>query len=571
MYNISNQSKIIDILDDIRNHNLYVHNDILEFAEFDSDEFSDRPVYLVETLATINSIVNNGAMLLYGGHGGGKTTLSKYLGQVFLNKSEYQIEKAILRGHQQLTEEKMLGTLNFKQILSPDLIPEDGEIDVKWNEFVKSEWKIIDEINRLTPYAQNILLSLLAEGVVKYQNQTYPIGDFTVFATMNPPDEGNVILPPPFMDRFALALPITMPDHSTLQTIGKTDDSQKNDFSFSLGGVVLDEIKDEVSKLKYDPEAEEFINTIVSEYRLCDRIVKEASDSITVDKGLCTNGSECRYLTTELPCSKIEHPLSVRVKQDLYKYGKALAWFLGYDTVKVIHINALAPYMIWHRSKLSERYIRNNLKEYFNNNKFSVNANLDGTKEIVSLIFNKFEHRMKNFLIDYKKAMNADLHIDELEQLIDKCSGYDEDLMIIKEIHPELVKLKKVYTKVIDYKKAIKEAYDPRVLMDLHGKLKREYSIQIRQQLSKEIETKIRKNKITKFDKQRFKIVISDIIDLKSVKIEIKGLKDFKKEPLSSLITEYDLTVMKIDNILYFEYQGPENTQLINELKKLTK
>ena len=571
MYNISNQSKIIDILDDIRNHNLYVHNDILEFAEFDSEEFSDRPVYLVETLATINSIVKNGAMLLYGGHGGGKTTLSKYLGQVFLNKSEYQIEKAILRGHQQLTEEKMLGSLNFKQILSPDLIPEDGDIDVKWNEFVKSEWKIIDEINRLTPYAQNILLSLLAEGVVKYQNQTYPIGDFTVFATMNPPDEGNVILPPPFMDRFALALPITMPDHSTLQTIGKTDDSQKNDFSFSLGGVALNEIKDEVSKLKYDPEAEEFINTIVSEYRLCDRIVKEASDSITVDKGLCTNGSECRYLTTELPCSKIEHPLSVRVKQDLYKYGKALAWFLGYDTVKVIHINALAPYMIWHRSKLSERYIRNNLKEYFNNNKFSVNANLDGTKEIVSLIFNKFEHRMKNFLIDYKKAMNADLHIDELEQLIDKCSGYDEDLMIIKEIHPELVKLKKVYTKVIDYKKAIKEAYDPRVLMDLHGKLKREYSIQIRQQLSKEIETKIRKNKITKFDKQRFKIVISDIIDLKSVKIEIKGLKDFKKEPLSSLITEYDLTVMKIDNILYFEYQGPENTQLINELKKLTK
>ena len=571
MYNISNQSKIIDILDDIRNHNLYVHNDILEFAEFDSDEFSDRPVYLVETLATINSIVKNGAMLLYGGHGGGKTTLSKYLGQVFLNKSEYQIEKAILRGHQQLTEEKMLGSLNFKQILSPDLIPEDGEIDVKWNEFVKSEWKIIDEINRLTPYAQNILLSLLAEGVVKYQNQTYPIGDFTVFATMNPPDEGNVILPPPFMDRFALALPITMPDHSTLQTIGKTDDSQKNDFSFSLGGVALNEIKDEVSKLKYDPEAEEFINTIVSEYRLCDRIVKEASDSITVDKGLCTNGSECRYLTTELPCSKIEHPLSVRVKQDLYKYGKALAWFLGYDTVKVIHINALAPYMIWHRSKLSERYIRNNLKEYFNNNKFSVNANLDGTKEIISLISNKFEYRMKNFLIDYKKAINADINIDELEKLIDKCSGHFQDLMIKKEIHPELVKLKKVYTKVIDYKKAIKEAYDPRVLMDLHGKLKREYSIQIRQQLSKEIETKIRKNKVTKFDKQRFKIEISDIIELKSVNIEIKGLKDFKKEPLSSLITEYDLTVMKVNNYLNFEYQGPENTQLLNELKKLSK
>jgi len=497
--------------------------------------------------------------------------LSKYLGQVFLNKSEYQIEKAILRGHQQLTEEKMLGSLNFKQILSPNLIPEDGDIQVKWNDFVKSEWKIIDEINRLSPYAQNILLSLLAEGVVKYQNQSYPIGDFTVFATMNPPDEGNEILPPPFMDRFALALPITMPDHSTLQTIGKIDESEKNDFSFALDNGVLIDIKDEVSKIKYDSDAEELINNIVSEYRLCDRIVKEASDSITVDNGLCTNGSECRYFTTELPCGKIKQPLSVRVKQDLYKYGKALAWFLGSEKVKTIHIKALAPYMIWHRSKLSKQYISNNIKDNFNNNKFSVNANLEGTKEIVSLISDKFEYRMKNFLIDYKKAINADLHIDELEKLIDKCSKNEQDLMIKKEIHPELVKLKKVYTKVIDYKKEIKEANDQKVLMELHGALKREYSIQIRQQLSREIETKIRKNKVTKFNKQRFKIEISDIIELKSVVIEIKGLKDFKKETLSSLVTEYDLTVIKVNNFLNFEYQGPENTQLLNELKKLSK
>ena len=84
----------------------------------------------------------------------------------------------------------------------------DGNIEVQWNDFVKSQWKIIDEVNRLSHYAQNILLSLLAEGVVKYQNQSYPIGNFTVFATMNPPDEGNVVLPMPFMDRFALALPI---------------------------------------------------------------------------------------------------------------------------------------------------------------------------------------------------------------------------------------------------------------------------------------------------------------------------------------------------------------------------
>ncbi|SVD58075.1 uncharacterized protein METZ01_LOCUS410929, partial [marine metagenome] len=163
----SKQNKIIDMLDEVRNHNLYVHNDLLEGANFSISAFENRKVYLVETLATLNAIVTNGTMLLYGGHGGGKTTLIKKLGEIFLSKPEPDIEKAILRGHPQLTEEKILGSLNFKQILSPDLIPDDGDIEVQWNHFVKSRWKIVDEVNRLKPYAQNILLSLLAEGVVK--------------------------------------------------------------------------------------------------------------------------------------------------------------------------------------------------------------------------------------------------------------------------------------------------------------------------------------------------------------------------------------------------------------------
>ena len=43
--------------------------------------------------------------MLYGGHGGGKTTLAKYLGQIFCHLSKDKIEDCILRGHPQLTEE----------------------------------------------------------------------------------------------------------------------------------------------------------------------------------------------------------------------------------------------------------------------------------------------------------------------------------------------------------------------------------------------------------------------------------------------------------------------------------
>ncbi len=58
MYKMSYQSEIIDLLDEIRNYNLYIHNDTLKFIKFNINEFSDRPVYLVETLATINSITS---------------------------------------------------------------------------------------------------------------------------------------------------------------------------------------------------------------------------------------------------------------------------------------------------------------------------------------------------------------------------------------------------------------------------------------------------------------------------------------------------------------------------------
>ena len=112
----NNNIELIRALDKIRLGNLYVHNDELPFANFKTVELKDRKVYLVETLAVINALVDRGTMLLFGGHGGGKTTLAKYLGQVFYKFSKDEIEDCILRGHPQLTEEKILGSLDIAQL-----------------------------------------------------------------------------------------------------------------------------------------------------------------------------------------------------------------------------------------------------------------------------------------------------------------------------------------------------------------------------------------------------------------------------------------------------------------------
>jgi MoxR-like ATPase len=66
-----------------------------------------------------------------------------------------------------------------------------GEEEVVWRQFVTNFWKIIDEVNRLTPYAQDILMSLLAEGTVKYYDSILNIDKYTLYATINPQDVGT--------------------------------------------------------------------------------------------------------------------------------------------------------------------------------------------------------------------------------------------------------------------------------------------------------------------------------------------------------------------------------------------
>jgi len=578
--------EIIDLLDELRNNNLYVHNKELKGLDFNQSELTDRPVYLVETLSTINVLVKKGTMMLYGGHGGGKTTLSKYLGQMFLGKTSTEIEQAILRGHPQLTEEKILGSLNLEQLMGHKKI-KDGNIEVQWNDFVKSQWKIIDEVNRLSPYAQNILLSLLAEGVVKYQNQSYPVGNFTVFATMNPPDEGNFNLPMPFMDRFALALPITMPDYLSMQTIGKKDKlNNKTTFDFRLKNNDLDSIQDSIQdSIEYEPEAEEFINNIIADYRLCVKLTKEASEDLTVDNGLCTNGGGCHYFEKDLICHKTRNPLSVRVKEDLYRYGRAFAWLLGYEKVTSIHIKTIAPYLIWHRSNLSKKFLKENIKSKFEDKVFSMNSELEGTKTIINQIHSRFENRYPNFIKPFNNALKSKLAATDFTELIRKSKEDTDDLLIAMELLPELQKLEGYYDKMLAYQKDINDTNDITELNTISSKLKREYKIRNRQLLANKIENKIMKLKTEKYPQIKIEIVDSTDVSKSQILVDLftpiyGNPLDFtqsigKNNTISKNSDEFNIEVKHFrngDNIkLMCNYQGPENSIKIELLKIGTK
>lgn len=568
---------IVRSLDRLRNENLYVHNEELPGASFYSDRLKGRKVYLVETLAVINALVERGTMMLFGGHGGGKTTLAKYLGQIFCHLTKNKIEDCILRGHPQLTEEKILGSLDFAQITNNKPLNKYGKIDVVWNSFVDSEWKIIDEINRLSPYAQNILLSLLAEGTVKYQDESRIIPPFTLYATLNPKDNANEELSLPFKDRFALALPITMPDYDSFSTIGKRDKNSRVKLEEYLPNIDLSEVQKDIKSIPYKSEAELLINYIIASYRLCMRASKESNDTLSVDKNLCEN---CRMKGEEKVCNKIKQPLSVRVKEDLYRYGKALAWFLGAPQVTTEHIMTLAPYMIWHRTVLSKKFTLSlteawkdeSSKKHLND--FITNIDLNGTRTIIHLIKKEFDG-IKHLLEKFEEVKTGKLSQTEFNTFLSEAGNSTYNSLILNaEILPILKeKYLPVYGRIIDYNKKIDSCSDKDELKSLKEEMAFTYDIPNRQYLSDKIDIRL---KGMKMRKSKFTLskesVITNAKILSSIRVLSPNFKELglsKNQDYQILdITkdECSLSVRFARDLYNFVYEGDENDEIFQYL-----
>lgn len=337
---------------------LFVHSRelLIRYSENGSRKSSKtRRIPLIIGACVLNALVPRSAMLLVGGHGGGKTTLVKALGRMLTGRSLDEIEDGILRGHPQLTEEKMVATLK------PGPLMKDGVEVIVWRRFVTDFFKIIDEVNRLTPHAQNILLSLLAEGEVKYYDQVKRCDEFSLYATLNPGDAGTFELGPPFLDRFGIAVPITMPSINDLELILSSRDEKLFGFDELWQVPSILRIEDLLSiwnladKVVVPDEVSEYMRSLVREFGACVRTDKSQSSGLTVETGLCDG---CHFNTAKSVCNKVVLPLSVRAAKDLNRFSKAAAWLVGATEVSVDIVKSLAPLVFWHRT----RFVREELE-----------------------------------------------------------------------------------------------------------------------------------------------------------------------------------------------------------------
>ena len=328
-------------------------------------------------------------------------------------------------------------------------------------------------------------------------------------------------------------------------------------------------IQHEIKNLSYTDEAELFINYIIASYRLCERASKESNETLSVDRNLCEN---CHMNAPEKVCCKIKQPLSVRVKEDLYRYCKALAWFLGDPQVTVQHVITLAPYMIWHRSILSKKFIQTLTESWKDESSrkllsnYITNIDLDGTRLIIERIKNEFDG-VKQLLVKFEDVKTGKLTKIEFDEFIEDASNSSYNSLILNaEILPVLKnKYLPVYDAIIDYNKKIDTCMDIEELKSIKEEMAFNYNIPNRQFLSAKIDTKLKAHKMKKTS---FVLSEDDIKDntklLSAIRIIAPNFEEFglqKNRPYLIMdITkdECTLTVRFARDQYCFTYEGEE-------------
>ncbi|CAD7781682.1 hypothetical protein DMNBHIDG_02711 [Candidatus Methanoperedenaceae archaeon GB37] len=102
----------------------------------------------------------------------------------------------------------------------------------------------------------------------------------------------------------------------------------------------MQEIKEEIENISVSEDVELFLDYLGQEV-YCQK-------SLQKDFSRC---GDCHY--KNFACADL-YSISHRAEQSLFHYAKALAWINGESKVSLEHLQAIFPYVLWHRTSLSD-------------------------------------------------------------------------------------------------------------------------------------------------------------------------------------------------------------------------
>jgi len=379
----------------------------------------------IATLAITNAILPSNAHLLYGGHGGGKTSLVVQLGRLMTGEKEDTLANATLRCNAQ-TSQSDLATLELGPLMNGE-----GE-KVKLRDISTSIWKTFDEINRMNPYAQALMLPLIGEGIVQFRGHTFNCDSFTSFATINPGDmkEGVSPVVSPLLDRFGTSNPVPQAGAEDLVAIFDRANEKLHGYGAKplLTKKKLEQIRNEVDSIPVTADATKFIIYLSRDLTLCERSPrndKGLNQHLRPSSNLCQKCNFEPKTNKSTICGLIDNNLSVRAALAYQRSTKAMAYFVEEDEATLDIALELGKNVVYHRSKPNKSILSTN--PYYGNDWKMAQDIIDREKAMFNLRKNQVEPK-------YVKLVTCSQGSDNDVADIRKWS--DRDLMVKYDMLP---------------------------------------------------------------------------------------------------------------------------------------
>ncbi|WP_460468512.1 MoxR family ATPase [Calidifontibacter terrae] len=313
--------------------------------------------YSSYVLMPLLTFMVRGRCLMVGGPGRGKTASALLMG-VLAGYSPREMRRAMQHGHPQLTVSDMFGTPLPRDLVQADSL---SDVEVAWRAWLGMRVKIVDEYNRIPTRTQSALLTVLADGYVESFDQVYETGRSAWYLTANDDAGGgtyqvidalrdriDVVVPAlPFNNRFLSTLVTRAergirPEEAVPQSIVFSEAEHDR-----LHNAVLDVPipRDVLRRLEFFAGQLEFLERggRQFEYR-----TKDTARLAGVDPHLVQQWDTGRDALSDIG-TQTTAGLSVRSLQSLISYSKAMAYFRGDSEVRLDHLRAVLPYVLFQK------------------------------------------------------------------------------------------------------------------------------------------------------------------------------------------------------------------------------
>lgn len=319
-------------------------------------------------------------IIYVGEYGLGKTNLCNTISSLAYQIPKESVTNASVKGNPELTAESVIGRPDLGKL-------NQGNESIIWSNFVLTQPKVIDELNRIPAGKQSMLLSGMQENLWSHLNDNFVSPTGSWFATMNYPDAGTRPVSPALMDRFSLMIEAKSPSLNTKRLIrtgkikslknlqlAKAYDSLlihnqddilqlysnmeaiKNHYTqwinqeFSLE--LIDDLErkefiQQVNNVEFSQDAHLFLDFIGSEYDSCQIFGQKRNYEE------CPEG--CHF--KNYPCFDVSSGLSVRTENSLTTFSKALA-YMDNSLVQPEHVEKIFPFALWHKANVREEKIQ---------------------------------------------------------------------------------------------------------------------------------------------------------------------------------------------------------------------